>query len=170
MSFAIGRHLALRAVPAFATQLATTVGNASKFSSNFTEKMHFHRLVKTPNYSGFSSLLYADSSLLKTAKVGHRSFSTDSNFRIFGINKFIDGNNTALMIAVKKHVKGHERLEVCKSLLASGADPNIPDALGRTPLDIATAGNDTELVKLLKENGAKRSIISLYAGHDHIEH
>ena len=64
----------------------------------------------------------------------------------------INGNSddgTPLMAAV---VKGH--LEIAKSLVKAGADPNLTDANGATALHYAVMFNNQELATLLIEAGA----------------
>lgn len=46
-------------------------------------------------------------------------------------------------------------IELVESLLAQGADPNIPDNNGTTPLMEAASGGNLVMVKLLLGRGAK---------------
>jgi Ankyrin repeats (3 copies) len=57
---------------------------------------------------------------------------------------------TALLLAV---LSGRDA--VVSALLARGADPNISDAYGETPLHAAIAGNRTEIAQALRRAGAR---------------
>ena len=48
--------------------------------------------------------------------------------------------------------KGH--VNICQQLIRQGADIDLPDAQGCTPLMSATSSNNLELVKLLLESNA----------------
>jgi ankyrin repeat protein len=50
---------------------------------------------------------------------------------------------------------GAEAEKTAGVLLSHGADPNIKDKEGRTPLAIATEEGHKGLVELLKQHGAK---------------
>ena len=56
------------------------------------------------------------------------------------------GGGTALHGAVRRWNQDNVRF-----LLGRGADPNIRDNAGRTPLDVAEGSRDTEMVALLKD-------------------
>jgi hypothetical protein len=56
---------------------------------------------------------------------------------------------TALMLAV---ING--RTDLVNTLLVRGADPNLTDSYGETPLHAATAGNYTEIAAALRRAGA----------------
>lgn len=49
----------------------------------------------------------------------------------------------------------HERLDAVKCLLEAGADPNISDEFGETPLHKAKTSGLKEFVNLLEAYGAK---------------
>jgi hypothetical protein len=57
---------------------------------------------------------------------------------------------TALLLAVQSG-----RDAVVSALLARGADPNISDVYGETPLHAAIAGNRTEIAQVLRRAGAR---------------
>jgi hypothetical protein len=57
---------------------------------------------------------------------------------------------TALLLAVQSG-----RDAVVRALLARGADPNISDVYGETPLHAAIAGNHTEIAQVLRRAGAR---------------
>jgi hypothetical protein len=57
---------------------------------------------------------------------------------------------TALMLATL-----HGQRDAVEMLLAWGADPNVADTEGTTPLGAAIAGRDTELAAMLKHYGAR---------------
>lgn len=69
----------------------------------------------------------------------------------------MDNYDTPLHVAVMKN-----SLEITKLLVGNGADPNIRDKLGRTPLHMAILKTQLhkilEIVKLLIDNGAKSDI------------
>ncbi|HSX13858.1 MAG TPA: ankyrin repeat domain-containing protein [Chlamydiales bacterium] len=70
------------------------------------------------------------------------------------INHRSNDGNTALHFQVKLPSDG-DSVRICKLLLENGADPNIPDNEGNTPLDTAKKKNDKELISLLKSYGAR---------------
>lgn len=49
----------------------------------------------------------------------------------------------------------HERFDAVKCLLEAGADPNLSDEFGETPLDRAKTSRLKEFVSLLEAYGAK---------------
>lgn len=57
---------------------------------------------------------------------------------------------TALMLATL-----HARAAAVEALLAHGADPNIPDMRGKTPLDVARAQDQPQIVTALERAGAR---------------
>ena len=57
---------------------------------------------------------------------------------------------TALMIAT---LHGHS--QAVSALLDYGADPNIADARGISPLDAALAADESEIIAALKRHGAR---------------
>ena len=57
---------------------------------------------------------------------------------------------TALLIAT---LHGHS--QAVTALLEFGADPNIPDASGESPLDAALAADESEIIAALKRHGAR---------------
>jgi len=56
----------------------------------------------------------------------------------------------ALLLAA---AEGH--VAVLRVLLEAGADPNLPDLAGRTPLGVAVAGGHEEAAALLREAGGQ---------------
>lgn len=67
---------------------------------------------------------------------------------------------TPLHCAVWTRTEGESEramLEVVKFLLSKGAKPNITNEGGKTPLDIALAAEDDEMVKLLRSYGGKQA-------------
>lgn len=66
--------------------------------------------------------------------------------------EFSTGGVTALIFAVWA---GNNNIDVVKALLEKGADVNIKDADGNTVMDYAKKHNYDEIIKLLKEAGAK---------------
>lgn len=59
-----------------------------------------------------------------------------------------------LIEAIKNYDK-LERYQICKQLIANGADVNLADDSAKTPLYYAVKDSDVELVKLLLKNGAE---------------
>lgn len=69
------------------------------------------------------------------------------------IDRPIRGRETFLTRACRGD-KGGSVLAV-RTLLELGADPNIPNGNGRTPLQTASRGHFTEIVDLLVRHGAR---------------
>ena len=47
------------------------------------------------------------------------------------------------------------RIDAVGMLLDHGADPNAADSQGLTPLQVATAGNETAIIAALRRKGAR---------------
>ncbi len=62
---------------------------------------------------------------------------------------------TALMETVMKKGRGPKHTEIARLLLAAGANPNLPDKHGVTPLAHAIQAGNTELAELLRAAGGK---------------
>jgi hypothetical protein len=56
---------------------------------------------------------------------------------------------TALILAIQ-----HDRVDIVKALLAAGANPNLTDAQGRSPMIAAHFKGDFVIVKTLEKAGA----------------
>lgn len=65
---------------------------------------------------------------------------------------------TLLPIMICNYIVENKYVEI-KKLINLGANINLQDYYGRTPLHIASSNNNFELVKLLVENGAKTDIL-----------
>jgi hypothetical protein len=50
-----------------------------------------------------------------------------------------------------------EGVEIVRILLENGADPNIPNASGQMPLDLAHDTYDEQIIEMLKKAGARRA-------------
>jgi len=61
-----------------------------------------------------------------------------------------DMGRTALMLAVL-----HGRTDAVDLLLEQGADPNLADIHGTTPLQAAMAGNERAIIAELQRKGAR---------------
>ncbi len=72
------------------------------------------------------------------------------------INAQDNEGNTALMMAVAR-----DRNSSVQALLDAGADPNIKNKAGKTALQIAKEKKDDDIIKLLKEHGAKEETVAL---------
>lgn len=77
------------------------------------------------------------------------------------INAGVDPNHvnnlgwTALMEAVLLGDGSQVYQEIVQTLIEAGANPNIPDKKGRTPLDYSKEKDFDEMTKLLKQHGGK---------------
>jgi hypothetical protein len=67
-----------------------------------------------------------------------------------GIDARDEDGRTALMLATL-----HGQAAAVDALLARGADPNVADARGMTPLQAAVAGNQPAIVAALQRAGAR---------------
>jgi ankyrin repeat protein len=77
------------------------------------------------------------------------------NININAVNIDEMGGATALMINVSSITRDRQDItDFAELLLESGADPNIPDAQGNTPLTMAVIHVYLELIKLLVKYGA----------------
>ena len=72
------------------------------------------------------------------------------------VNKTNNGNETPLMRALYKlrGNTGFDRYSTIETLIAAGADPNIKDKDGKTPLMVATDLNDARCVAMLLNAGS----------------
>ena len=67
------------------------------------------------------------------------------------INMRSDDGCSALILALRqKHTR------IVKRLLFLGADPNVVDGYGETSLGLAKEANNSDLVRLLEQAGAKQ--------------
>jgi hypothetical protein len=123
---------------------------------NFFSKINFSRGINLYSICGRiekRSASIANIATFKSDSIAHRSFSTSQNF----LNrKNLDGD-TPLHLGVKIHVKKDSRYEICRLLLENGANPNIPDNHGKTPLDTAMDNGNIEMIILLKSYGGRVS-------------
>jgi ankyrin repeat protein len=62
---------------------------------------------------------------------------------------------TALIEAIILGSGGRDHQEIVRLLLAYGANPNIADGLGRSPLTLARERGYREIVRMLEEAGAR---------------
>jgi ankyrin repeat protein len=65
------------------------------------------------------------------------------------VNSRDDAGRTALLLAIL-----HGQTKAVKVLLAHGANPNIADVDGVSPLSAATAANQSAIIRMLKDAGA----------------
>ena len=66
------------------------------------------------------------------------------------VSKVYGGNNTILLYALKENAQN----EIVVELIKAGADVNVADSNGQTPLLIAVSTGNSELLNLLSENNA----------------
>lgn len=62
---------------------------------------------------------------------------------------------TALMETAMKKGRGPVHTEIARALLAAGANPNLPDHQGVTPLAHAERAGNKEIAALLRAAGGK---------------
>jgi ankyrin repeat protein len=90
-----------------------------------------------------------------TKAIYHRKHSVEIALLLLGKGAKIDfyapGGSSALMEAVEV-----KRIDLVKFLLAHGADPNVKNARGETPLSIALRPGYEKIAVLFKAAGAKR--------------
>lgn len=99
---------------------------------------------------------YGGSALIPAAEKGHlevvKLLVNTPNFPINHINNLVW---TALMEAIVLSDGGKVHTEIVKTLIDGGADVNIPDRDGISPLQHARKRKFTEIVKLLEDAGAR---------------
>jgi len=93
---------------------------------------------------------------LMAASYGNREESFESLIdRGADINMRSEDGRSALILAVRQRDTRKEHTRIVERLLSLGADPNVVDAYGETPLGVARKANDAQLVRLLEQAGAK---------------
>ncbi len=90
------------------------------------------------------------SALWRAAENGDLAALRDLHQQHANLNATDGAGRTALMIAT---LHGHSQAVV--ALLDYGADPNIADARGESPLDAALAADESEIIAALKRHGAR---------------
>lgn len=77
------------------------------------------------------------------------------------VNQYVEGYNSLLLAAID-----YKRDQIVKLLLDSGADPNLPDPYGDTPIIKAAQNNNPEIVSLLIDYGATQKEEALIAAKE----
>jgi ankyrin repeat protein len=69
--------------------------------------------------------------------------------------KYLYLESTPLILAIEKERKGFDNAVYVQALIDNGADVNLPDSKGVTPLEAARKKNDPKVIELLRKAGAK---------------
>ncbi|KAJ7611566.1 ankyrin repeat domain-containing protein [Mycena polygramma] len=75
-----------------------------------------------------------------------------------GADVNVQAEGTAYPTALSLAVSRRKDVEFARILLASGADPDIPDTADNTPLQTACSCESPDMVKLLLESGADPNV------------
>lgn len=98
---------------------------------------------------------YAGTALIPAAEKGHldtvKLLANTPDYPINHVNRL---GWTALMEAIVLSDGGETHVQIVKLLLDAGADANLPDHQGITPLQHAKQRNQSAMVKLLQSHGA----------------
>lgn len=99
---------------------------------------------------------YGGTALIPAAEKGHletvKLLANTPNYPINHVNRL---GWTALMEAIVLSDGGETHTQIVKALLDAGADANIPDHQGITPLQHAKQRQQTAMLKLLQSHGAR---------------
>jgi len=98
---------------------------------------------------------FGGTALIPAAEKGHLENVRELLKTPIDVNHVNNPGWTALMEAVMKKKRGPIHAEIVKALLAAGANPNLPDHAGLTPLVHAERAGNTELAALLRAAGGK---------------
>ncbi len=71
------------------------------------------------------------------------------------INELDDDGEAILHYAISRFIYSEARPKVVQWLLEKGADPNLRNARGETPLRLANRNDNEKIAKLLRDRGAK---------------
>ena len=96
---------------------------------------------------------FGGTALIPAAEKGHVENVRELLKTKIDVNHVNDLGWTALMETAMKKNRGANHTEITKLLLAAGADPNIPDHKGMTPLAHAEQAGNHEIAALLKAAG-----------------
>lgn len=112
------------------------------------------------NYYGNTALIWAIANAHNEMALELIKYGNPQNFDI----QDYDRGNTALLLAVAKgyttdsfegQILKVSNLQVVNALLAAGANPNLKDKKGMSPLEMAVIRRDVEMVKALLQRAAQ---------------
>lgn len=98
---------------------------------------------------------FGGTALIPAAEKGHVENVRELLKTKIDVNHVNDLGWTALMETAMKKGRGPVHTEIAKLLLAAGADPNIADKKGLTPLQHAEQAGNIEIAALLRAAGGK---------------
>jgi ankyrin repeat protein len=98
---------------------------------------------------------FGGTALIPAAEKGHIENVRELLTTAIDVNHVNKLGWTALMEASMKKGRGPVHTEIVRLLLAAGADPNLPDHRGVTPLAHAEKAGNTEIAALLRAAGGK---------------
>ena len=98
---------------------------------------------------------FGGTALIPAAEKGHVENVRELLKTKIDVNHVNDLGWTALMETAMKKNRGAIHAEITRLLLAAGADPNLPDHKGVTPLAHAERAGNHEIAALLKAAGGK---------------
>ena len=98
---------------------------------------------------------YGGNALIPACERGHVETIKALLTTTIDVNHVNDLGWTCLLEIVILGDGGHDHIEAAKLVLAAGADPNLADKDGKTPLDHAVSRGQGEIAQLIKDAGGK---------------
>ena len=93
---------------------------------------------------------YGRAKLMEASEIGNKEAVELLIKSGVGVNEVDDNGKSALMYACEKHIISSSDIEVVKFLIDNGADVNIKNNVGQTPLSVSSG----KVEKLLRKSGA----------------
>ncbi len=113
------------------------------------------RLIELGARTDLVTSIYDGTALIASAHLGHVGVVKALIAGKAPLDHVNNLNWTALIEAIVLGDGGKNHTQVVRDLVAAGADVNIPDGRGRTPLTLAKARGYKEMIAILEGAGAK---------------